>query len=229
MTEKSIKPGYKRKLRNLTQYRELSDEDFEKVWEEHVAGVETNSLFENRIQRKIDEFANDYDLEDLKANDMLTLRALAQAFITLEDLERYTFRLRESGIDDTNLVKLDRINSMMSVLRKDISSMQNDLKITRKIRKGDEEESVVNYIENLKAKAKKFYSQKMNYIICPECKILLGTIWFMYPEEKNKLIFKCGRRLQNGSKCGHILTVTSQDLIKNKNSNLPEQLPESLL
>lgn len=216
-------------MRNLPQYKNLSDEEYDEIWEKRITGVETDSLFEQRIQRKIDEFGEDYDLDDLKANDKLTLRGLAQAYITLEDLENYTYKVRFGGIEDGDIVKLEKINAMMSALRRDISSMQNDLKITRRVRKGDKEESVINYIEDLKQKAKKFYKEKMSYILCPKCNLLLATVWTMYPEGKNKITLTCNRKLQDGSRCGHTFTITTADLLEKKGANLPELLPETLL
>jgi hypothetical protein len=54
------------------------------------------------------------------------------------------------------------------VLRKDISNMQNDLDITRKVRKGDENVNVLSELERLKLKAKEFIEAKLFYVWCHE-------------------------------------------------------------
>jgi hypothetical protein len=156
----------------------------------------------------------------LKSNDKLVLRALAQAYITLEDLEKYSYIHRLDGLSDSSSVfELEKLNNVMSGLRKDISSMQGDLKITRKVRKGDKEESVINYIENLKAKAKQFYKEKMFYIFCDKCSMLIATVWFLWPEEFNKMAFHCKR-------CGEKVTVHSSELLEKKGVNI-DDVPES--
>lgn len=216
----------KRSIRQLKQYRNLTDEEFDKIYSELVAGETTVKEFENRIQAKIDEFANDYDLSDLKINDMLTLRALAQAFITLEDFERYFFKLRSTeSLTDTNIIFIEKINNVLSSLRRDITNLQNDLKITRRIRKGDQEESVINYIENLKQKARKFYFAKMRPVLCPECKTWIASVWSLYPQDdQSRVIIHCRRRLVDGTLCKGVVKKTIHELYKEKNEELPETI-----
>jgi len=216
----------KARIRSLKQYRDLTDEEFDELWSRKVIGIELNKEFENRIQRKIDDFAKDYDLSDLKANDKLTLRALAQAHLQLEDLEIFSYNKRFEGIQESDILAMEKINNIMSNLRRDISKMQDDLKITRRIRKGDKEESLTNYLEDLKRKAKEFYENTMFYIWCPECNMLLGTVWFQYPDEsKNKIQLYCDRIRENGEKCNTKVLVGSAELLKNRGVN-SEGVPE---
>jgi hypothetical protein len=219
----------KKRFRALKQYSPevMTDEEFEEFWAKKIAGMEASKDFESRIKSKIEEFSDDYDLDDLKANDKLVLRALAQAYITLEDYEIYSFNLRtEGGIGNINIVELEKTNNIMSSLRRDISNMQTDLKITRKIRKGEKEESVINTIEDLQQKAKEFYRNKMFYVWCDECQMLLFTGWFLYPEtNKNKINLVCQRPLQDGGVCGNVVKVDSKFLLENRGINISE-VPE---
>ncbi len=215
-------------LRNLRQYKNMSDEQFEDLWEDKVTGLEVSSEFEKRIKRKLDEFEEDYDLSDLKVNDKLTLRALAQVYIYLEDLENYSFNNRINGFDISSILELEKLNNMMSSLRKDISNMQNDLSITRKIRKGDQELTVASELERLKSKAREFYEQKMFYAFCPKCNMLLATAWFLYPDEKqNKIQLVCNRKLDSGELCGHKFQISSAELLNNKGTN-STMIPDTL-
>ena len=198
----------RRKLRGLKQYKDLSAEEFNELMDRQELDVAPSKSFENRIERKLKKFEEDYDLSDMKFNDTETLRALAQALITLEDLEQYTYKLRAEGISLDNLTLLDKVTQQMSALRKDISKMQDDLKISRKIRKSDEETNVATFIEKLQEKAKRFYESKMTYIFCPKCSMLLGTTWFNWPDENNKLQFTCNRLLDTGEHCKHKFTAT---------------------
>src|SRR3972149_2965410 len=118
-------------MRNLAQYRSLSDTDFDKMFEERTFSVGLSKDFEDRINKKVGEFSEDYDIDDLKINDKETLRAFVQAIIALEDYERIVFDIRSQGdIGQDNINVVDRLNGIMSNLRKDISRFQEDLNIT---------------------------------------------------------------------------------------------------
>ena len=228
MGEKRLTVLDKRKLRNLKQYMDLTDDEYDEVMAKKQLDLEPVKEFEDRIKRKIEGFEVDYELSDMKFNDMEQLRALAQALITLEDYEQLSYKMRMEGIEN-NLTPLDKLNRFMSDMRSDISKLQDDLKISRKIRKSSQEESTIIYLENLQEKAKEFYEQKMFYVFCPKCNMLLTTAWFLYPEYKtNRIQLICHRKLKNGSTCGTKVVVTSKELLDKKSSNLPELMPESM-
>lgn len=219
----------RKRLRHLKQYQDLTDDEFDDVMDNKALDVEPSKEFEKRIERKLKEFELDYDLTDMKVNDKAVLRAIAQASITLEDLEQFTYKLRQAGISDQNLMLHDKITSQMSRVRGDLSKMQDDLKITRKSRKADKEESVLSMIKDLELKAKRTYESRMSYIFCPECNMLLGTTWFLYPHADNKLSFKCKRKLDTGETCKGKTVVSSKELMKKRGTNKPSVLPESML
>lgn len=215
-------------LRNLTQYKEWSDDDFEAKMVEMENNPKIRKDFEGRIGKKLDEFAEDYDIDDLKINDREALRNLIQNIISLEDYEEMVYGIRSGEINPQNITVLDRLSKMMSDIRKDISKLQEDLNITRKIRKSDKESSVISYISNLKEQARQYYESKAGYIFCPECNMLLSTVWALYPEADNKITLKCNRTMDDGHKCGHKFTVTTKELLDNKGTNKPEITPESM-
>lgn len=217
-------------LRNMKQYRDMTEDDFDKMFEEKKRTVGMSQDFEERISKKIQEFSQDYDIDDLKINDKETLRAFVQAIIALEDYEQLVFDIRSEGdISQANITVVDRVSNIMSNLRKDISRFQEDLNITRRIRKSDKESSVVSYISNLKDQARQYYESKLSYIYCPKCNMLLGNIWTLYPEENNKIILKCHRTMDDGSLCNNVVTVTTKELMDNRGTNKPSITPDSLL
>lgn len=217
----------KTRYRNLVQYRDMTDDEFEEMWAKKQVGIVSSKEWEDRIERKIEKFSEDYDIDDMKANDMMALRALAQALITLEDYESAFAQLRaEHGINLDKVIEYKQINEAMSLLRRDITNLQNDLGITRKARKGDKETSVISELERLKQAAKEFYEEKMFYIFCPNCKMLLATIWFNDPNhKKNAIRLVCTRPLENDIICGTEVTVTSKDLLANRGVNIAD-VPE---
>lgn len=224
-------PADKIKMRNLYQYRNMSDDEFDQIWEKKIVGAAPSTEFETRINRKLEEFAQDYDLSEMKVNDNASLRALIQAIIALEDYEQIIFRMRSSGEDignaDINI--LDKVSKIMSELRGDIGRLQDDLQIKRKVRNSDKEASVIGYIDNLKLRAKQFVEARSMLILCPKCNMLIASLWCLYPEEDNKLVLHCNRKLENGNVCGEKITVVTKELLKTKGTNIPDILPESLI
>ena len=217
------------RIRHLKQYEDLTDDEFNELMYKKALGLEPIKEFEDRIARKLEEFEKDYDLTDMKVNDKETLRALAQNLITLEDLENFTYKTRMEGITDQNLMMLDKTTQQMSRIRADVSKQQDDLKITRKSRKADKEESILSLIKDTEGKARKFYESRMSYVYCPECNMLLGTAWFLWPNVDNKLSLKCNRKLDTGEICKGRAVVSSKELMKKRGTNKPSILPETLL
>lgn len=233
---KRVKPVDTRSLRNLAQYKNMSDKEFAHHMKEReerrilkaAVPQQVDKTISERAKEKVEEFEEDYDLSDLKYNDREALDSLINATIMLEDLESQIHRIQHSGIDLTNLTLIDKLNKMASDLRSDIIKYQDSLMITRKIRKSGSEESVLSYIDNLKIKANEFYQSRMSYVYCPECKMLLGTAWFLYPdEEKNTIRLVCNRvkpveEAGIGEICGTEVIVTSKELMKNRNKNITD-------
>lgn len=215
-------------MRNLPQYKDMPDEEFDALIDSKILNVKRIDEFEERIDEKLEEFGKDYDLNDLKINDMLTLRALAQAYIKLEDLENYDYYLRtDEGLELDNMMDMDKLNNMMSKLRGDMSKMQDDLRMTRKARKGDTDATVISELERLKKAAEEFYEERMSYIFCPKCNMLIATMWTLYPEEKlNKITLKCNRKIPISDDefelCGHKFTVTTKELLDKRGVNSDE-------
>jgi hypothetical protein len=218
-------------IRNLAQYKGLSDDEFDKMWEERdPISEDEEASFEKRIENKIEEFSKDYDLDDLKINDREALRSLIKAIITLDDYEKYMYAMRtEESITQGNVMVLDRVSKMASDLRRDISVLEQDLNIKRRVRKSDKEASVVNYLADLKTKARRFYESRSSYVFCPDCNMLLGTVWTLYPESENTFTFTCQRPLDEGKVCGCKFTVTSAELLKTKGTSNPDITPDGML
>lgn len=220
------------KLRNLPQYRGLSDDEFQKAvqtLEEKELGLGISKIFEKRIDEKLAKFEEDYDLSDLKVNDREVLRGLVQSIISLEDYEQAIFSLRTNGVSPDNLLAIEKLQKVMEGIRKSISDAQNDLAITRKHRRSDQETSVIAYIEKMKVQAKKFIEARNAFIICPKCNTLLMTCWSLYPSNpNNKITLTCLQKDKDGNPCNTKFTVTTKEMLENKQSNRPEVLPQSL-
>jgi len=213
MKQRGVLPD-KRKIRNLKQYQDMSDSEFEEQFSESVASTSSIRELSERIDAKLVLMGEDYDMDDMKSNDKIQLRALAQAEIQLEDLENVAYTLRQD-IQIDNVLVLEKVNNIMSKLRNDISMIQEDLQLTRKIRKESKEASVISYIDTLREKAKKFYKEKMLYIFCPECRMLLATIWLHYKDADSSVKLHCKH-------CNKDVKVSLVPLYDSGNRNLED-------
>lgn len=219
---------YKSKIRHLRQYQNMTDEEFDAMFDKKVQGVVPDATWERRIQKKLDEFGEDYDLSDLKINDKYTLRALAAAVLHLEDYDSVIGQIKSAGIDDANMYRLNTLSKIQTDIRSDISKMQDDLKISRKTRRSEKQEDTISFIDDLKKKAKKYYEQKMMYIFCPKCNTLLATMWFLYPQFKSNVIkLQCHRDIGDGIVCDGEVHITSAWLLENGMRN-KVNVPDSM-
>jgi hypothetical protein len=227
-------PSEYNRLRNLTQYRNMTDDEFLTAMDQRTKGIDINKTFEERIKSSWEKFEHDYDLSDMKENDKVTLRALIVAMIFEQDfsLELYNAMSIE-GIEDSATMKIKRLSEILNKLRGDITDLQNALKITRKVRK-DDEGNLLDAVENAKEKAKAFYKQTMQIIQCPKCNKWLGTVWFLdWESKKNKIELVCtcdtGEKYENGMKvlCGEKIVLTAPEIIDQKRrKKLP--VPDSI-
>lgn len=228
LNTKGLRYPSKKRLRNLAVYKDMPEEKFEEEYAKMVMGIRYDREWEKRIQLKLKEFDKDYDLSDLKINDINALRALASATLRLSDYDSTIGQLTAKGVNQQNINLIDKIESIQDKLRLGITKMEDSLKISRKIRKSDEEDSVPAFIEDLKDKARKFYQQKMMYIFCPKCNTLLATTWFLYPDKKNIIELVCHRKVEDNKICGTRVVVDSRTLLASKMSNNHNILPESM-
>lgn len=194
----------------------MSDEEFDEMYKDLESEEVDEAELEEAIEEKLSEFDNDYDLSDMKINDRIILRNLIISMISLEDLDLQFASIRRK-LTDSNILLVDRVAGVMSKLRTDISKMQDDLKLTRRIRKEGGEENFMTWLENTRNKAEKFYKQKHLYIFCPKCRRLEATVWLLYPDEATEISFHCGNK-----KCGHEYTVYLSDLYETDNKNLED-------
>jgi hypothetical protein len=224
-------PGSKSrvKIRNLKQYKDLTDAEFDELQDKREFNAEPDRDWENRIKRKMDEFSKDYDLDDMKINDMYSLRALCAAILRLEDYDSKIGKLMKMESNEYVLGDIKTLSEQQKGLRDGISKLQDDLKISRKVRKSDKEETAEKTIAELYRKAKKFYTQKMLWVVCPKCNTVLATAWFLYPEDGGSSIkVKCHHDMPDGTKCTGELEISTKKLLDAGGCNRPEILPERL-
>ncbi len=220
----------KQSLRNMKQFKDMSDDEFNEYYEKVVLGIDKDEIVQARYDKLLKQFEDEYDLSEMLPNDRAVLNSLISAILQLDDYRAMIREVTKQGILTPDKIGIMReLNTACTNLTREISSMQDDLKITRKSRKADKEESVINYLEDLKIKARTFARQKMQYIFCENCGQLLATVWWQVPEQKNNAIFvECKRKLPDETPCGWSKKIYAKDLLESGGSNKIENMPESM-
>ncbi len=214
-------------LRNIPAYKDLSEEELGKVYREKYDSILKEQENNKEIEEILEEYKKTYDLDDLKPNDLASLYSLIKATLLLTKYESKMHELSED-VNYSNIAVVEKLSKVCSDLRGDISKLQDDLKISRRTRKSDKEESVLNFVETLKDKAKRFYQAKTQLVFCPKCGMLLANVWWLYPNQKNnKIIVRCQRETANGSICDGQITLSAKELTDMGGANKSD-IPDSL-
>ena len=109
MTKERISIPDSRKIRNLKQYKDLTDDEFDEMYSQMKMGIEVSNDLNERIARKLEECGEDYDLDDLKFNDSedprkggLECREAVHDFgeADEEDCDRITLEMRGDLVDE---------------------------------------------------------------------------------------------------------------------------------
>lgn len=171
-------------IRNLPQYRGFTEEELSEV----LNDINTGGI-KSKIKKEIERFEKDYDLSDMTANDMSSLEELARINILLEEIDAEVREALREGDWNT----FEKINRVATGLRADASRIQNDLNITRKARHGQGDGSPVEFIEEIKKRAKNFLQQRLKEIYCPLCGILVAKVWWLYEDDRQEIRCICNR------------------------------------
>lgn len=234
MTEEKEKkkqsiPMTKIRFKGLQQNQKLTEEELEESYANYIIGFFRDAAWETKIDLKMKSYEESYDLDSLMPNDLAALKSLIQAEIRLDHYENLINKMTSDGVNAENIYVIDKLGKLCEGLRKGISDLQDVLKISRKVRKTEKEESVSTFLQDLKTKAKMFWEAKSLYIICPKCNNVLANVWLKNWESRtNKIILRCDNKTGD-SICGNIVEISLKTLWDRKaSSNLDGILPEGM-
>jgi len=206
-------------LKNLKQYSDAKIDAVDKI----IHNITVNNQDEQRIIDYISKMSEQYDVLEMNENDSTALKDLATISIRVQDLDQ-VLRIKMSDKEGIDWSEIHWITDILTDLRKSRQQIEESLNITRRARQGVEQTSVVDAIESYKLRAKKLLEERLNYIYCPKCKLLIGNVWMLNPYIGNSFTFTCPRELEDKQICGHKFSVTGSELMAKKNKNVKEML-----
>ena len=196
-------------LRNLPQYRDLTDEEFE----EKIPGL-LHEEAETLAQEYFEQFQEDYVLDDLKANDKIAVEILCYLYAQVRyNQDRiHTLQGEESDYKDTRK-GLSSLVTDNEKLIKSITTLENQLSISRTARLKEEGTNLVDLVATVRDKARDFLEKKLHYIYCSKCDMLLGNVWALYQDfdDAFEVHFTC-KREQKGKVCNTEVIIRPEDL-----------------
>jgi len=194
--------------RSLPSIRQLAQ--FEGKTEEEINKILWSKELSSQVEKKLAEFAKDYDLSDMKSNDKESLRRMAALMVRLESAEQdLEERLRSDELDPNEALKEEQ---RLGIMRRDLIALQESLGITRAKRIEKTEENPLLLWEDIKARARHFLQERLAYVRCCQCNIVLAVVNFTYPESNNEITVTCGR-------CGKVTKLSGQKLLELEKKN----------
>lgn len=189
-------------LRQLKQYRDLSEEEF-------VEKIQDRG-FDFQVKSKMDELAQGYDFSDLKQNDWDLFRRMAALMVRLERGEKALEELMKSdAIDPTNALREEQ---RLASMRDGILKIQDALGLTRIKRIEKTEGDPRKIFEDIRKRAQKFMAERLCQVLCPNCGIMLCSVNFLFPNMPNVMKFECGR-------CHNSFEYSSAELVEKERKN----------
>jgi len=189
-------------LRNLSQFQGMSDDDILEI-------VSIEDL-DAQVQKQMDALEKDYDFSDMKYNDMVLLEQMAMLMVRLISSEPVLEeKIRDGSLESHNALKEEQ---RLKTIRDCIRDIQNDLGILRVKRAETVEDNPRLLFDDIRQRAHKFLKERLIYVLCPDCKIAICTLNFLYPDQKNTLTLTCG-------KCGKSHSWSSAELLALEKDN----------
>jgi len=165
---------------------------------------------ETQVQEQLDSLEKDYDFSDMKYNDMVLLENMAMLMVRLNNSEPIVEeRIRDGTLDAHAALKEEQ---RLKTLRDGIRDIQRDLGILRVKRVEDTEDNPRLLFDEIRSRAHKFLRERLIYVKCPECSIVICTVNFLYPEQSNQITLIC-------QKCGKSHSWSSKELLEIENDN----------
>lgn len=165
MTKKELRDKIKR-LKNLKQYKNLSDEELEKIAIEKLRQEkEDNSIYEEdekeKAEKRLEEYKAKYHIEDF--GEIEELKHLVYLEILHERTQRKIAEIYKLG----DIKEINSLTKTLLDIENNISSLRKNLGILEE----KKDDSAYEYVQKLKKKFKRWLEEEQasRHIICPHC------------------------------------------------------------
>jgi hypothetical protein len=206
-----------KQMRNLALFKDKTDEEIiawikNREARQTVEGVEKpvripkstskketaedqEAKYEEDFNSKLEYLKNEYGVDMNNSNDAEMLRTLVQQMIQKDIVNLQINKLqREDELDTRTLVNLGVYQKGLVTT---ISDLQEKLGINRRQRKEKQVDSIPQFVELVRSRARDVWQRSTHPIRCESCEIELSRYWLNFPEKTRAVNFeiecwKCG-------------------------------------
>jgi hypothetical protein len=190
-----------KQLRNLAMFKNKSDEEIlefikareakQKLEEPEqpvkAAGNDSpiepkidTAAFRKRYNEKLKNLQTEYGIDMNNSNDAEMLKSLARHIIQSEIVSDQIITLQLSEEIDTRTLK--NLGDYQRTVVATITDLQEKLGIGRKQRKEKQVDSVPQFIELVRSRAREVWNRSTFPIRCEKCEIELARVWLNFPD-----------------------------------------------
>lgn len=177
-----------------TRRRKAPDEPPPPEDEDAAKDAEYEVLF----SAKLESLQKEYGVDMNNSNDVEMLKALAKHQIQYDVVDRQIIRLQREDELDTRTLK--NLGDFQKGLMVTILDLQEKLGIGRRQRKEKQVDSIPQFVELVRTRARAVWERTTHPVRCEACEIELARYWLNFPDKASIVHFelecwKCGERV----------------------------------
>lgn len=190
-----------KQLKNLALFKDKSDEEIIKFLEareakqkldapeepisqeESIEPVEAKIAtvdFNRKYQLRLRTLQKEYGIDMNDSNDAEMLKSLSRHIIQSEIVNDQIIRLQISDQVDTRTLK--NLGDYQKSLISTMTDLQEKLGIGRRQRKASQVDSIPQYVEMIRKKARDVWERSTFPVRCERCQIELARYWLNFPD-----------------------------------------------
>jgi hypothetical protein len=157
------------------------------------SNAEDDTEYEELFTQKLETLQKEYGVDMNNANDAEMLRSLVQHSIQKDVVNKQIIKLQREDELDTRTLK--NLGDYQKGLVDTINNLQEKLGINRKQRKEKQVESIPQFVELVRSRAREVWDRETVSIRCENCEITLATYWLNFPLNATvvKMEIECDR------------------------------------
>jgi hypothetical protein len=164
------------------------------VQTEESADAEYQALFDG----KLEQLKTEYGVDMNNSNDAEMLKSLVEQSIQKDVVNKQIIRLQREEELDTRTLK--NLGDYQKGLIATITDLQEKLGINRKQRKEKQVDSIPQFVEIVRSRARDVWQRSTVPVRCEACEIELARYWLNFPDKASIVQFElecwqCGERV----------------------------------
>jgi hypothetical protein len=144
--------------------------------------------YEEKFNSKLEHLKTEYGVDMNNSNDAEMLRSLVQHMIQKDIVNSQIVKLQREDELDTRTLK--NLGDYQKGLVSTISDLQEKLGINRRQRKEKQVDSIPQFVELVRSRAREVWNRTTHPIRCESCEIELSRYWLNFPEKARAINFE---------------------------------------